>query len=85
MIIYKHEAETTEDGTIFSGKVEIETASREEWEAILEMLPVKSGVECDTICHCNVKENAERIAQILDYDIRGEVAPFVPFYPEHCE
>ncbi len=39
----------------------------------------------DTVCHCNVKVNAELIAAILDYDIRGEIAPYVPFYPEECE
>ena len=82
MIIYKHIAESTEDGEVFNGKVEIETVSREEWEVILNSLPVKGNVvECDTVCHCNVKENAETIAQILDYDIRGEVSPYVPFFP----
>lgn len=86
MIIYKHIAESTEDGSIFNGKVEVETNSREEWEAILKGLPTESkAVDCDTICHCNVKENAEIIAKILDYDIRGEVAPYVPFFPNECE
>lgn len=33
--------------------------------------------ECETVCHCNVKKNAELIAQILDYDVCSEVAPFV--------
>ena len=86
MIIYKHEAESTEDGSVFNAKVEIETASREEWKAILTSLPVKSNiVECDTVCHCNVKENAETIARILDYDIRGEVSPYVPFFPNEVD
>lgn len=26
-----------------------------------------------TVCHCNVKENAQLIADILDMDVRGEV------------
>lgn len=83
MIIYKHIAESTEDEKVFNGKIEIETESREEWETIVASLPnTAKTVECDTVCHCNVKVNAEIIAQILDYDVRGEVAPFVPFFPE---
>jgi hypothetical protein len=27
----------------------------------------------ETVCHCNVKENAQLIADILDVDVRGEV------------
>ena len=77
MIIYKHISESTEDGVIFNARVEIETASREEWETILNSLPIeRKTVDVDTVCHCDVKENAEIIAQILDYDLRGEVAPF---------
>ena len=30
----------------------------------------------DTVCHCDVKENAELVAEILDYDANGEAAPF---------
>ena len=33
----------------------------------------------DTVCHCEVKENAELIAQILDFDVNGEV------YQPNCE
>ena len=86
MIIYKHIAESTEDGAVFNGKIEIETASRDEWEKIMNMVSkVGTLYECDTVCHCNVKVNAETIAKILDYDIRGEVAPYVPFFPNECE
>lgn len=28
-----------------------------------------------TVCHCNLKENAELIAKILDYDVNNEVYP----------
>lgn len=27
-----------------------------------------------TVCHCKIRENAEMIAKILDYDINGEIA-----------
>ena len=33
----------------------------------------------DTVCHCEVKENAELIAKILDFDVNGEV------YQPNCE
>jgi hypothetical protein len=33
----------------------------------------------DTVCHCEVKENAELIAQILDFDVNGEI------YQPNCE
>ena len=86
MIIRKHIAESVEDGTIFNAKVEVETESREEWDSVLKKLVGMGAVaECDTVCHCNVKVNAETIAQILDYDARGEVAPYVPSFPEYCE
>lgn len=28
----------------------------------------------ETVCHCKIKENAEIIAKILDYDINGKIA-----------
>lgn len=83
MTIYKHTAESTENMSIFNGKIEIEVDNIEEWRELLASLPLEgNAVNCDTVCHCNVKVNAETIAKILDYDIRGEVAPFVPFFPE---
>lgn len=86
MIIYRHTSESTEDMSIFNARIEIETDNREEMEAIMSSLPIKgNAVECDTVCHCRVKENAELIAQILDYDLRGEVSPYVPFFPSECE
>ena len=30
--------------------------------------------EEETVCHCNVKENAELIAKILDYDVQNQIA-----------
>lgn len=37
-----------------------------------------SNRECgETVCHCNVKENAELIAKIMDYDVDGKVCPEV--------
>jgi hypothetical protein len=30
--------------------------------------------EEETVCHCNIKENAELIAKILDYDIQNQIA-----------
>ena len=30
--------------------------------------------EEETVCHCNIKENAELIAKILDYDVQNQIA-----------
>lgn len=30
--------------------------------------------EEETVCHCNVKENAELIAKILDFDVQNRIA-----------
>ena len=30
--------------------------------------------EEETVCHCNVKENAELIAKVLDYDLQNQIA-----------
>ena len=40
--------------------------------------------DCETICRCNIKENAELIARVLDADAEGAVFIFqeVPAYPE---
>lgn len=74
MIIYRSCTESNEDGSAFSAKIEVETDSRQEFETILKTLGI-SGKDV-TVCHCNVKENAELVAEILDYDVNGEVAPF---------
>ena len=34
---------------------------------------VSAGEE-ETVCHCNVKENAELIAKVLDYDVQNQIA-----------
>lgn len=83
MVITKHSAESTEDESIFWGKIEVEVETREEWEKLLSSLYRLDEVgECDTVCRCNVKENAERIAQILDYDNLNKVAPLVSMEQE---
>ena len=46
---------------------------------------ISEASECETVCHCNVKENAETIAKILDYDNLNVVAPYVPFFPNLVE
>lgn len=74
MIIYRVCTERNEDGSAFGAKIEVETDSRQELETILKTLGV-SGKDV-TVCHCDVKENAELVAEILDYDVNGEVAPF---------
>ena len=73
MIIKKH-AETTEDKSIFYGKVEVETESEKEWESVIRLLETARDDD-DCVCHCNMKENAEMIATILDYDTENEVCP----------
>lgn len=75
MIIYRVYKESNEDGSAFSAKIEVETGSRQELETILKTLGVFG--KDDTVCHCNVEENAALVAEILDYDANGEVAPFV--------
>lgn len=30
--------------------------------------------EEETVCHCNIKENAELIAKILDFDVENQIA-----------
>lgn len=74
MISYKVCTENNNFSSNFSVKIEVETNSRKEFETILKVLGVFG--EDDTVCHCNVKENAELVAEILDCDANGEVAPF---------
>lgn len=74
MIIYRVCKESNEDGSAFGAKIEVQTDSRKELETILKALGVFG--EDNTVCHCNVKENAELVAEILDCDANGEVAPF---------
>lgn len=73
MINYKVCTENNNFSSDFSAKIEVETNSRKELETILKVLGVFG--EDDTVCHCNVKENAELVAEILDCDANGEVAP----------
>ena len=73
-------------------RMDADTYEREEttkMDEITKMTPdtgkretIKTHGECETVCHCNVKQNAELIAQILDYDVCDEVAPFVS---EQCK
>lgn len=73
MIIKKY-AEATVDESVFYGKVEVETESKSEWENVIRFLEA-AHVNDDCVCHCNMKENAELIATILDYDVENKVCP----------
>ena len=66
-------AETNMEETCFYGKVEVETNDKKEWEDAIQALKAvhKDGV----VCHCNLKENAELIAAILDYDVENKAYP----------
>lgn len=44
-------------------------------------IEVETNGKGDTVCHCNVKENTELVAEILDYDANGEEAPTVDAVP----
>ena len=37
-------------------------------------ISIVSAGEEETVCHCNVKENAELIAKVLDYDVQNQIA-----------
>ena len=37
-------------------------------------ISIISVEEEETVCHCNVKENAELIAKILDFDVENQIA-----------
>lgn len=59
MIIKKY-AETNIDESVFYGKIEVETESKSEWENVIRQLNVMHEDDC--ACHCNLKENAELVA-----------------------
>lgn len=65
-------AETNMDESCFYGKVEVETDSKTEWENVIHILG-NANANNDCVCHCNMKENAELIAKILDCDVENEV------------
>ena len=79
MIIKKY-AETNMDESVFFGNVEVETDTRTEWEDVIRILKNMNGNEC--VCHCNLKENAELIASILDYDVNGDISPMFALVAE---
>ena len=72
MMIRKY-AETNEDESCFYGKVEVETNTKSEWENAIRLLKTAHDDGC--VCHCNLKENAELIAAILDCDAENRVYP----------
>ena len=70
----KKYAECTVDESVFYGKVEVETESKNEWENVIQIL--ESVLNGDgVVCHCELKENAELIARVLDHDIEHKVCP----------
>ena len=74
MIIKKY-AESNMDESAFFGRVEVETDTKSEFEEVVRTL---ANIHDDSfVCHCNMKENAELIAAILDYDTANEVYPLV--------
>ena len=72
-------AETNMDESCFYGKVEVETNTKSEWEEAIHALKAIREDRC--VCHCNLKENAELIAAILNYDEENKVFP-VQIYHE---
>ena len=70
MMIRKY-AETNEDESCFYGKVEVETNTKSEWEEAIRVLKAMNEDRC--VCHCNLKENAELIADILDHDAENQI------------
>ena len=72
MIIKKY-AESNMDDSCFCGKIEEETDTKREWEDVLRVLETYHEDSC--VCHCNLKENAELIAAILDCDVKKQVSP----------
>ena len=72
MIIKKY-AETNMDESVFYGKIEVETNTKSEWEDTIRIL--KDGLDDCCVCTCNLKENAELIAKILNYDEENRVFP----------
>ena len=39
------------------------------------------GNEMETVCHCNLRENAQLIADILDADVEGKVYSTIDWTP----
>lgn len=70
----KKYAESTVDESVFYGKVEVETESKSEWENVILVLETAFAND-SVVCHCNLKENAELIATILDHDTENKVCP----------
>ena len=66
-------AETNMDESCFYGKVEVETNTKSEWEDAIRVL--EANFRDGYACHCNLKENAELIAAILDCDVENKVYP----------
>lgn len=79
MIIKKY-AESNMDESCFYGKIEVETNTKSEWEDTIRLL--KAGDDDRCVCRCNLKENAELIAEILNYDEENRVFP-VHIYHEY--
>ena len=77
MIIKKY-AESNMDESCFYGKIEVETNTKSEWEDAIRIL--NAGDRC--VCSCNLKENAELIAAILDYDEENRVFPVHIFHED---
>lgn len=69
MIIKKY-AESNVDESCFYGKIEVETNTKSEWENVIHLL--ETGLNESCVCHCNLKENAELIATILDHDAENQ-------------
>lgn len=40
----------------------------------------REDAEDETVCHCNIKENAELIAAILEWDVKGAIHPYAIRY-----
>ena len=70
MIIKKY-AESNVDESCFYGKIEVETNTKSEWETVIHLLT--TGLNKEHVCHCNLKENAELIADILDHDAENQI------------
>lgn len=80
MIIKKY-AETNMDESVFYGKIEVETNTRSEWENAIRILRTMND-DNNCVCHCNLKENAELIARILDHDAENTVSPLFALVSE---
>ena len=79
MIIKKY-AESNMDESCFYGKIEVETNTKSEWENVIRLLKADDDDRC--VCSCNLKENAELIAEILNYDEENRVFPVRIYHEE---